>query len=446
MLKTGKGVLALIMSAVFAFGYAFPAGAEVTLEDILKRVEALEAENTALKAEVGALKGAQVSQAAEVADVKAKTLSVAAAAAPAAPLSAAGNFLKTKMDIELYGFVSGVAAWSDSDQGGTASMSNAPRENIAGVASDGQDINFTAQDTRLGLNFKAPDLEDGGKVSGKFEMDFAGGTASSTTSMSVYNPRLRLAYAQLDYAKWGVMAGQNWDFFAPLSVNLINAGVLYRAGNIGTRHPMVYVSNNWGEMLGGKFTSKFGAIDTDDTQQEESGVPVGAGYVGYETKVAGVATTLGVGGAYGRNVIAGATDADIWAVTAGLTLKFTDWLSLKTEGYNGAKLDDFQGGSATGVNGYKGVQSTGGFVELTLKPTKKVETNFGAGQDVTRDVQPSMSNSSVWDYNRTYYTNLKYSLSKDLLLGLEYQYFQTKYTDDVEGDANRLMSSLTLKF
>jgi hypothetical protein len=140
-------------------------------------------------------------------------------------------------------------------------------------------------------------------------------------------------------------------------------------------------------------------------------------------------------------------------------MKFTDWLSLKAEGFTGAKLDDFQGGSAIGVTTTsaaeysisKALRVMGGFAELTYNPTKKIETNYGIGFDGADSGQTISSTvatdrQTIWKTNRTYYSNLKYSLSKDLLVGVEYQYFATKYFDGVEGDDNRVQTLIIYKF
>ncbi len=450
--------MAILMSAVFSFGYAMPAGAQVTLEDLLKRVEALEAENTSLKAEVGALKGAQASQAADVAEVKAKAVSVAAA--PAASAAPSGNFLKTGLDISLFGFLKADAIVSSREMGTgnlTVTQTNAQRPTAA--YGDDPQTRIIGSDTRLGLNIKAPDMDNGGKLTGKFEMDFG----SSNTTQGNYTPRLRLAYAQLDFDKWGVNGGQNWDIFAPINPNTISPGILYRAGNLGTRHPQAHLINKWGDVLGGKVTSKVGIIDSEDTTQEDSGIPVAAAYVGYEKDILGVKSTFGVGGMYGKLNLGGSgTDnEDIYATTVGMTLKFTDWLAFKTEGFGGAGLNKFYGGPTqttaasdpttplTLANSPgKAIPVRGGFAELTFNPIKKVETNFGIGLD---DVSKALAytaadKAAVWDYNKTYYTNLKYSLSKDLIVGIEYQRFNTKWMDGVKAGDNRIDSTVILKF
>jgi len=439
MLKTGKRMMAVVMTAVFLSGFALPAHAEVTLEDVLKRVEALERENAALKA--------------EVMEMKSKP-------APAAPVVAAapagGNFLKTGPEVTLYGFVKTDLIYSDSNAAPAAgtnsldSVSNAPRETIATNQSS---FNGSAQDTRLGLNLKAPDMDNGGKVTGKIEMDFAGSQPSAT-----YTPRLRLAYAQLDYDKWAVNAGQQWDFFAPINPNILNPGALYRQGNLGYRHPQSFLTNKWGDVPGGKLTTKVGVIDSDDPYQENSGAPVLGAYAAYDTKILGKPLTLGVGGIYGTNAngVLGTKTTNsnsIYATTVGANLVLADWLAFKTEGFAGAKLDDFNGNNTTGVTNTtagnttaKAVRSMGGFAELTYKPLKMLETNYGVGLDFGNGDQTFAERTLNWKSNRTYYTNAKYSLSKDVLVGLEYQYMETNWMDGVKGDDNRVQSSLIYKF
>jgi hypothetical protein len=199
-------------------------------------------------------------------------------------------------------------------------------------------------------------------------------------------------------------------------------------------------------------TTKLAVLDTDDATNENSGIPVLTSYAGYETKIMGMPATFGVSGLWGEAETSGATDHSLWAVAAGMTLKMTDWLAFKAEGFSGAKLDDFMGGSTVGMStsaqDKKPFRVKGGFAELTYNPIKKVEINFGAGLDMVNDDAyiSSADALNVYEYNTTTYSNIKYNLSKELQLALEYQYFQTEWVDGSEGDANRITSALIYKF
>ena len=459
MQKMLKRFLALIMVCVCTAGFALPACAQATLDDILKRVEALEKENASLKAEVTALKNEQASQATKVAAIQ--TAPVQVASAPAVPAPATGNFLKTKFDMELYGFFKADMVYSDSEGNASSTAGTSGNGSIAAynapynaLKKHQGDFNASGQSTRLGINVKPIDLDNGGQVSGKFEMDFAANIGPT------YQPRLRLAYVQADYEKWAVTAGQAWDFFAPINSNTLNDGNVWRAGNIGHRHGQVYLTNKWGDLLGGKVNTKLGIIDSDDPYQENSNIPVFGAFAGYDTKIAGMPSSFNVGGIWGQNsadllgTAEGGKSNDIYAVVIGSTVKMTDWLSLKAKGYSGAKLDDFYAGSSTGVSNVgtpslsKGLREIGGFTELCYLPMKKLETNFGLGVDelLTAKENVVATAGTVWGSNKTYYTNMKYSLSKDLLVGVEYQHFDTHWVNGADSSDNRVQSSMILKF
>lgn len=477
MIKKGlSGFLAVILLASFAL----PASAD-QIEDLVNqvkalatRVDALETknstlaeENSSLKAEVNLLKGTQSSQAADISDVKAKAATFAAVPS-AAP---SGNFLKTKFDTELYGFVKADLVWASNEANtkgsvgnGTVINYNAPFDNIKKKQGT---FNGAAQDTRLGLNIKPAKLADGGQVTGKIEFDFAH-SAITNSSSGTYTPRLRLAYVDLGYDKWSVRAGHDWDFFAPVNTNLLNSANAWRAGNVGYRHPQAYLTNKWGEYLGGKWTTKIGVIDSDDWTQENSNVPVAGAYAQYDTKILGVASSFGVGGIFGTsttdaanalNVTTGSEGNktnEIYAVVVNTTLKFTDWLSLKAKGYQGEKLDKFLVNNGVGTtNGNydastKSLHSIGGFTELTYNPFSKLESNTGFGYDGTLNSKSDFTTSTTfnpWKSNETYWTNLKYSLSKDVIVGLEYQHFDTHFIQNaLKSTDDRVESSFILKF
>ncbi|MCH4247811.1 MAG: DcaP family trimeric outer membrane transporter [Acinetobacter populi] len=87
-------------------------------------------------------------------------------------------------EVKLYGFVRGDANYiiegADSDFNGVASSKEDTKDKLRA----------TAQTTRLGLDFNSP-LENGSKVGGKLEVDFAG-----------TNEALRIRHAYLTYNNW----------------------------------------------------------------------------------------------------------------------------------------------------------------------------------------------------------------------------------------------------
>ncbi|MEI8012918.1 MAG: hypothetical protein WCI27_10660, partial [Candidatus Omnitrophota bacterium] len=177
------GLLVMVIGATGIT--AKPVFAEVTLEQLVRRLERLEQKNADLEQENAALKTAVAELRGRPSKQEVKP--AADPAVPAASKASAENFLKTKGDVELYGYVKADAVFSSRDMGnaGTSiTQYNAMRPTAAG--GDDPESQMSAQDTRLGLKFKAPDLDQGGKLSGQFEMDFANSGANLSGN---YTPR-----------------------------------------------------------------------------------------------------------------------------------------------------------------------------------------------------------------------------------------------------------------
>jgi len=471
MEKIGKKLVAGCMSVLFSVAFIAPAQAQqVTLDDLLKRVEAVEKknsdlqqENASLKAEVQAMKDKQSAQEAQINDVQTKTAQVAAA--PVAPAAGEGNPITSKLKLKVYGYVQAESVYST----GGAPTSSTGYSNVIAYTAPHQTVNksvkdfkISGQNSRLGVSITGPDLAEG-KTSGKVEIDFNNPSASS--GAETYQPRLRLAYASLDYDKWGVTAGHNWDFFQPVKPDVINSSALWRAGDFGYRHPQIYLTNKWGEILGGKVTTQVGIIDSDDIYQETSGGPVVGAYASYATKVLSRDVTLSGGGIFGTTATTlinsssvGKNNNDMYAGVADAQISFTNWLSLKASGFMGGNLANFMGGpygstvpgliNATGnLQNSKPLKTIGGFVQTTLKPTQKLQFNLGAGIDDTTNRDSITSDyTTIWSTNRTYFANVKYYLTKDLMVGVEYQYLHTNWLDGDESADNRIDTSVCYFF
>ena len=444
--------------------FSLPAMAQqVTLDDLLKRVEAVEKknadlqqENADLKAQIQSIQQAQAAQAA----------AVSAASVPA-PAPAKGlNFVTSKLKLNVYGFImaENVYATNGATTGGNTAYNNVV-EYVAPHVTDGkpQKIDKTsAQNSRIGINIAGPDVV-GGKTSGQVEMDFNNPTASSSAEM--YQPRLRQGWAAIDYDQWGIKAGQTWDFFAPLKTDIVNYSGMWRAGDFGYRHPQAYLTNKWGNILGGKVITQIGIIDSDDIYQQTSGGPVGGAYASYATQIAGKDVTLGLGGIFGTASTSvqnsrGHNNNDIDAGVVTAQVKLADWLSLKGQGYMGAHLTNFMSGpygqSVVGItdpyNPQYGssLKTMGGFAEITVKPMEKLQFNLGSGMDDVTNrsavIATAADQALMYSTNKTYFTNVKYSLTKDLIVGIEYQYLHTNYLDGVIALDNRIDTFMQYNF
>lgn len=428
-----KKFLALIVVFFFMVSVvptAFAQDADISA--ILKRLDNLEKENQALKTELAMVKASVPKPAPE----KCETLSTA-------PGGVTGVICK-KMPLEIYGTVYVDAAWQDS--GMAEYPYNAPSE----AGDDNGNFFVAARGTRFGINMDGPDvpLGENGKLLGKIEADFLGAGDDVSTSPSV---RLRQAYVDLKYPSWDILAGQTWDFFAPLNPPTLNPIIMWRAGNLGIRHAQVRGTKTFSDVAGGKFTVQGGFLEGNDTSllQVKNEIPVFAGYAYYEATIFDMPIYLGTGGLYGEQDASTnmTKQCDIWGVTFAAKITPHPMLELSAEGYYGEALAPFMSTNnistiTDNVNG-KSVRSDGGWFNVCFKPFDKWKINGGAGID---NPFTETGNTAIWDYNYSIYGNVQYSLTSNCILGMEYQNYCTKYWGQNGGEGNRVQASVIYFF
>ena len=176
---------------VFVLGYSFQASAQVTLDDLLKRVEAVEKKNADLQQENDALK-AQIQSIQQV-QVTSSVIASPSVVAPTAPIASEGNPVTSKLKLKVYGFVQveNVYATGGSTTGSSTVYNNVisyTAPHFTGAGKPQRMDKVSAQNSRLGIAITGPDLK-AGKTSGKLELDFNNPSASS--SAETYQPRLR---------------------------------------------------------------------------------------------------------------------------------------------------------------------------------------------------------------------------------------------------------------
>ena len=360
--------------------------------------------------------------------------------------------IRSKYDVELYGFIKLDAAYDDS----RTSVGNFARWAESESTNDDDDeFNMTANQTRLGLKFRGPDTGEI-KTSGKVEVDFYGGGSENKA-----HPFMRHAYLQLDWPNkdLSLIAGQTWDVISPLNPSTLNYPVAWWAGNIGYRRPQIRltkqcdVGQDSRMLLAGAVTRTIGEdgpFDPGDTG-EDAGFPTLQGRAALTfPALAGKKATVGVSGHWGEeeydtDAADHGEDLETWSANVDLALPINDWLMFKGEAWTGENLDAFLGGIGQGVNTttLEEIESTGGWAALAFGPFDKWRYNVGASID---DPDNGDLNDGDRSQNYAVWGNAIYSITEAVKVGLELSYWDTEYKNADDGDDVRVQTSFIYNF
>ena len=383
--------------------------------------------------------------------------------------------VQSTVKVDLYGYIKLDAAWDQAriDQGNYARwvLSEDGREN------DSQ-FNMTANQTRIGLKFRGPDVGPA-QTSGLIEMDFYGGGSENKP-----NPMLRKAYAVVSWPDLdlSILGGQDIDTISPLVAETINYTVLWWVGNIGYRRPQLRVTKGFG--LGGDFRLELQAAAaravgrvalfnnkdfSPGDSGEDSGFPTAQGRIALTFPFVGpTPATVGVSGHYGQEELDydaenGHVTLDSWSVNFDATMPVTKWLRIKGEGFAGADLDVYLGGIGQGVTIIKGtvpnpapppdtlevldrayeVHSYGGWLIANVGPFGDWNFNAGAAAD-----NPENSDLVAGDrtLNYTYFGNFLVKVYQTTQFGLEVSWWRTDYKQKEAGDSLRVQATMIFNF
>jgi hypothetical protein len=172
--------------------------------------------------------------------------------------------------------------------------------------------------------------------------------------------------------------------------------------------------------------------------------------------------TLGVGGYYARQNWGLGRTVDGWAGTADWSVPITPWLLLTGEFYRGRALGGLGAGYARSVvfSGpvadpntlVLGLNSTGGWSQLKIRATERLEFNSAFGQDVPfgRDLarftySPEYVDGSL-ARNQSGFFNVIYRLRSNLLVSAEYRRLWTSTIPETKETADHLNVGLGVIF
>jgi hypothetical protein len=340
----------------------------------------------------------------------------------------------------------------------------------------GKSFGATVRQSMLGLEVFGPSVA-GAKTRGGVQVDFLGGFPNALNGATSGVMRIRTATFQMDWAHTAVVIGQDTPFISPLSptsVATLAEPALSYAGNLWTWTPQVRVEHRLVVSEESSLTLQGGILDplTGEppyygyyrTPQagERSGQPAFASRIAWRRKTSGGPLTLGLGGYYSRQDWGFDRRMDGWAGTADWDVPLGEWFAFSGEFYRGRAVGGLGGGIGRSViyNGtltdrgtsIRGLDSTGGWGQIKLRPTGKLEFNGAFGQDnpfaadLRHFISPQSYFNALLARNRSVLANFIYHPRSNLLFSLEYRRLWTYQLENEPYRANHLNLAVGVLF
>jgi hypothetical protein len=370
------------------------------------------------------------------------------------------HYVAASLDVQLYGYARLDMAY---DTARVVPGDYALYVKSEAVNTEDNQLSITANQSRLGLNLSGPDWA-GGKMTGKFEIDFYGGGPENKS-----NILLRQAFAELSWPDYGLslLAGQAWDLVSPLVPDTVNFLACANAGEIGYRRPQLRLTEVFVLTPQSKLTLKTALARTlgtaastgtgtnivslNEDSGKDSGVPTVQGSVAYTFPLLGKQPALvGVSGHWAREEY----DLDThntykllpsYSLSLDLAFPVTDDFCLKANLWKGTDLATYLGGIGQGINTatVESINSEGGWVSVGLGPWVGVKTNVGASVELPQLDQLQTGDRSQ---NTVLFINAFYQLTPAVQIAGEVSSFRTFYKNQTPGDAVRYQTALIYGF
>jgi hypothetical protein len=174
---------------------------------------------------------------------------------------------------EFHGFVSGSVYAQDQNLGVSEGQHtlfvNAPTRTLPNPNTDRLVTGGDVRQSRFNFSLAGPQVFGGATPKAVLEFDWFGGFGSGSFGSVSLVPRLRLAYAELNFGSSRIQFGQNLDLtfaMAPTSLSHIAQPIGYGTGNIGWRRPGIFGFHTVGEKSGmnGEFAWEIGRSQWQD--------------------------------------------------------------------------------------------------------------------------------------------------------------------------------------
>jgi hypothetical protein len=318
----------------------------------------------------------------------------------------------------------------------------------------------TLRQTIFGVNATGPKLL-GAQSSAEVEMDFGGGSPTTSFGVATGIVRLRTAKVSLDWARTSLNVGQDSLFFSPLSptsyATLLEPALSW-SGNLWVWTPQVEIEHRFALNGESNLVLQGGVLDplTEEippfqgrtpTAGEATRTPAFAGRIALDRSTARHPFSIGFGGYRAQQQYQTFPETSSWTLNADFKLPMGRYLELSGEWYEGQAVGGLGGGIWTSVvypestephSAIHPLRSTGGWAQLKVKPSARFEVNTVFGQDENdgRELRffptPFTAEGfSPLQKNRTQFVNFIYKPNAFLLFAVEYRHL---FTASVSGE------------
>lgn len=337
-------------------------------------------------------------------------------------------------------------------------------------------VGATLRQSEIGLEIFGPTIA-GAKSSADVQMDFAGGFAATGNGVSSGFVRLQTASLRLDWEHTSVVAGQDALFFSPLSptsfASLATPTFGY-AGNLWGWTPQLRVEHRFALSDQQTVTVQGGVLDNLNWEfppdpfyrypqaGEKSGQPAFALRTAWSHPVHEHPLSFGVAGYYGRQNWDWNRYVDAWAGMADWQIPMGSRLSLSGEFYRGRGIGGLGGSVGRSIvyggNPYYGstairaLDSIGGWSQLKVQVTPKIELNGIVAQDnaFAGDVRGfALDNNNfvpILGRNRGALGNIVFRPRSDLLFSAELRRLRTFPVYSSSTSTNQLNLAMGILF
>jgi len=346
----------------------------------------------------------------------------------------------------------------------------------AGAGTPRASIGATLRQSEIGLEIFGPTLA-GAKASADVQFDFSGGFPATGNGVNFGIVRLQTASLRLNWQHTSVVAGQDSLFISPLAptsfASLATPAFAF-GGNLWGWTPQLRVEHRFSISDQQTVSVQAGILDNLDWEPtynpfyrtaqagELSGQPAYAVRTAWSRPVRQRLLSFGAAGYYGRQDWNWDRYVDAWAAMGDWQVPLGPRLLLSGEFYRGRGIGGlgasagrsivYGGNPAYRTSAVRGLNTAGGWAQLKLQLTSKLELNGVAAQDdaLTNDIRgfavDQNNFSPILGRNRGALGNVVFRPRSDLVLSAEFRRLRSFPVYNTSSSTNQVNLAMGILF